>query len=801
MIHLDPRLLLTLLAVEVFLAAALALTARGLGRRLPAGVLWVAALAPWLLLAPWLFGTRLLVPTAGLAGAVPGSAPLEQPDPYDAVLNDAVYQFLPWELEIRHALAAGRLPLWSDLLEGGSNLWGNLQAQVLSPTAMLARTVEIQHFPLASQLLELLVAFSGTWLLARAAGIRRRAAWVAAASYAYGGALLAWAVFPHSAAAAWAPWVVLATLALARRPTLPRVITGALLTAALLLSGHPEVAAAAVLLAGLTALALRSRRVSLPRALGSCFAAGLLGLLLAAPQWLPFLELTRGSQRAHEHAGRRVSLADARPGDPASWFEGRSARYLRGPLHPAPHWPPVPAAELSTRTHWTFGTTAYLGVVALAGLALALARRLPRRFWPFLLVYLGALLALSDFLPFGWLWSRLPGLGLAEDSRFLPAGLLAAALVAGRGADALFGGLRRPRAALAVGLAALVSVAAGPPRLVLVPWLLIAAAAGLAGRHRRAARVALAAALLLDLGSWGRAVLPRGEARHFYPATAFVELVQREMAAPGGPWRATGQDLLVYPSLLPVYGIAEPRPHNPLVPQTQVEILDAAFGFAPSTHRYFSPLRNLDHPLLDFLNVRAAVTNRFLPPLDGWTRVDRGEALPQLHELYLNPEALPRWFLPTAVESVPRAGIRAWIAGLDDGRRVALLAEEAGGRGFAARGWEPGDVTAELARPGRLRLAVRGDGERLLATSIPGPAGWRAGAGGRRLETLAVNGAFLGVVVPAGAREVELAFRPPGLLLGTALGACAALALAALGVLAWRRRHGGRPAFRHSERT
>ncbi|MCZ7652479.1 MAG: YfhO family protein [Thermoanaerobaculia bacterium] len=788
MIHFDPRLLVSLAAVEALLAGLLLLAARGLGRRLPARVLGVVALAPWLLLAPWLFGERLLVPTAALAGAVPGSAPLEPPDPFDAALNDAVYQLLPWELEVRHALAGGRLPLWSDLLDGGSNLWANPQAQVLSPTAMLARAVEIQHSLLAALLLKLLVAAAGTWLLARAVGLRARGAWLAAASYAYGGALLGWASFPLSAGAAWAPWVVLATLAVARRPTVPRVATGALLTAALLLAGHPEVALAAVLLAGVSVLALRSRRVPLVRALASCAAAGLLGLMLAAPQWLPFLELARGSQRAHEHAARRVSLAEARLGEPASWFAGESGRFLRGPLHPAPHWPPVPAARLAPRTHWTYATTAYLGVVALAGLALAVARRLPRRFWPFVLFFVATLLALGDFLPFGWLVSRLPGLGLAEDSRFLPAGLLAAALVAGHGADALFGGLRRPRALLAVGLAALASLAAGPPRLVLAPWLLILLAAALAGRHRRAASAALAAALLLDLGSWGRAVLPRGEVRHFYPATAFVARLQEEVAAPGGPWRATGHDFLVYPSLLPVYGIAEIRPHNPLAPQELVEVLAAAFGFSPSTQRYFSPLGNLGHPLLDFLNVRAAVTNQFLPPLDGWTRVDRGEALPQLYELQRNPEALPRWFLPTAVESVPRAGIGAWIAGLDDGRRVALLAGETRGRGFAPRPGEPGGVTAEHARPGRLRLAVGGGGERLLATSIPGPAGWRAEAAGRRLETLTVNGAFLGVVVPAGVRAVELAFRPPGLLPGTALGAAAALVLAALGARAWRRR-------------
>ncbi|MCY0541651.1 hypothetical protein OVW21_26855, partial [Klebsiella pneumoniae] len=84
-----------------------------------------------------------------------------------------MFQILPWELEVRHALAGRRLPLWSDLLDGGSSPWVNLQAGVLSPTAMLARAVPIQFHLLAALLLKMTVVAPGAWLLARAAGVRR----------------------------------------------------------------------------------------------------------------------------------------------------------------------------------------------------------------------------------------------------------------------------------------------------------------------------------------------------------------------------------------------------------------------------------------------------------------------------------------------------------------------------------------------------------------------------------------------------------------------------------------------------
>jgi uncharacterized membrane protein YfhO len=81
-------------------------------------------------------------------------------------------------------------------------------------------------------------------------------------------------------------------------------------------------------------------------------------------------------------------------------------------------------------------------------------------------------------------------------------------------------------------------------------------------------------------------------------------------------------------------------------------------------------------------------------------------------------------------------------------------------------------------------LEVPGAGVRLLATSIPGPAGWRArAAGGPRLAELTVNGAFLGVVLPAGVSRIELAYRPSGLVAGTVLGVLALLAVLTLAVV------------------
>src|SRR4029077_7367333 len=113
MISLDGRLILGLVAGLALIQGIACLLAAALGLRLPRRVMACGLAAPLLLLAPWLSARRLLVPTDVLMGLLPGTLQVAHPDPH-SLLNDAVYQFLPWELEIRHALAERRLPLWSD---------------------------------------------------------------------------------------------------------------------------------------------------------------------------------------------------------------------------------------------------------------------------------------------------------------------------------------------------------------------------------------------------------------------------------------------------------------------------------------------------------------------------------------------------------------------------------------------------------------------------------------------------------------------------------------------------------------
>jgi len=250
-----------------------------------------------------------------------------------------------------------------------------------------------------------------------------------------------------------------------------------------------------------------------------------------------------------------------------------------------------------------------------------------------------------------------------------------------------------------------------------------------------------------------------------------------------------GALFLVYPSLLPFYGIADPRPHNPLAPAPYLAVLAQAFGYEPTMWRYFASFDHVDHPLLRFLGVRAVVGSVALPP-SRRLRLASGERYAPFY-LYENPGALPRWFVPGSAVIVGRGGIDGFLATMDDPGRVALFADEA--RGFAPstlRGAvRPVGVLA--ASPGSTALALP-PGATLVATSIPALAGWRARADGRPAQTLTVDGAFLGVRVPPGTARLTLVYRPPGLAAGIAAALASAAVSVALLAAAARRRARGR---------
>ena len=430
------------------------------------------------------------------------------------------------------------------------------------------------------------------------------------------------------------------------------------------------------------------------------------------------------------------------------------------------------------------------------------------------------MLLAARFLPFRWLLGHLPLGGALAVDRFLPAAALPLALLAALGLDELVLRGRSRAASLAWMLAAAsASLWVRHDAALVALWLLVALGVLglLLGRMSRASRppsaaapapalpVAwrgtpgwtpvrrrhahglglglLALASLLDLGGWGRDALPRGHRELFYPRTPVVTATAATVDG-GGPWRAVAGGFAVYPSLLPMYGIADVRIDNPLALAEQLRPLGEIFDFRPEGRHYKSGFRHLEHPFLDFLNVRAVILAAAAAVPGKLELVSAGESL----RVFRNPSALPRFFLPVGADLRGRDDALASVEELRDARRVVLLREEVAGWQAPERPWEPAAVRILRTRRGAVSLLLPAEGEKLLATSLPFPAGWTAAAEGRALRRVVVNTAYLGVVVPPGIARVDLTFVPPGFRPGAALSVLAALAVASLAAVRRRRR-------------
>ena len=394
---------------------------------------------------------------------------------------------------------------------------------------------------------------------------------------------------------------------------------------------------------------------------------------------------------------------------------------------------------------------------------------------------------------------RLPVFAASNTSRYLLAAALAFSTAAALGLDELLGRSRRGRLVMFAGIGAVVSLLVPVARGVSwsVPlallWLPLLFAVGWRDLGRRARWALLIAMALLDLVPWGQRHLPRAPSTTLAASSPAIDAIRGELDT-GGPWLVVGEGYTSYPSVLPLHGIADARPHNPIAHGDQVAVLAAVFDFDPVA-QYFAPFRNVEHPLLDFLNVRVVVSKGEGRPPPGPSRQRRADEITRFDDdrfgdwrFYRNVDALPRFFLSHRSHAVDREELLPELRRLDDARSVTLLADEVPDWP-ARRDWPVGEVRVVDAEPGRVVLDVGGSGARLLATSLPHPSGWSARAGSERLRRLVVNGAFVAFQLGASDREVELRFRPPGLRLGFAVTLLSAAILALLIALPgrWRR--------------
>lgn len=233
--------------------------------------------------------------------------------PWNVLRFDGITEFYPWRRTAAEAYHTGRIPLWNPYAfaaDGGTPLLADSQSAPLYPLNLIFWLFPPGALWYAfglSAAVHLLIAAKGTYHFLRSIDLARTASLVGAVTFALSGPVITWLALPtFLAVSCWLPWLLLMIRRAHDGAGTRRGVTaavGAGLVAGLsLLAGHLQVAFYVLLAASLYTITLgirgiRQKTVQPLPWLGTLIGCGLIAVLLAAPQVLPALELSRVSHR------------------------------------------------------------------------------------------------------------------------------------------------------------------------------------------------------------------------------------------------------------------------------------------------------------------------------------------------------------------------------------------------------------------------------------------------------------------------------------------------------------------------
>jgi hypothetical protein len=702
--------------------------------------------------------------------------------------QDASLTHWPGKATTQAQLREGTFPFLHPGASFGQPLAGNPNFGVFFPDTLLLYVLPLRVAFGLRFALPLLLAYAGARRWARAEGVSRGGAEAAAVFFALCPVFVStWRFYNSGLALSIAPWVLAAVTRVGRAdgpaPRRRRLAEAGLWGGLELLSGEPVIALLTALLAGLRVLlALRDDREGRARILASVGGAGLVALLLAAPQIAATAQILPDSSRVRQPF-------------PFVTATGTSTHPFRlvEQVVPFPYGRPDLRGRLGFDGHEVFDHhlpylwTLHLGLPAL-GLLLLHSKPRARDEWPFLLAaLLAAALAFGRFLPAAREISPLLSLGgrVRFPVKWWYVVLLALVPLVARAAHRFMEGEAPGRArralaiALGVGAAGVLAwqwpatllAAAGP----IASLAILAGLVGLAGPRSRALLPgALAAALLLC------------------DAPLFLAFLDRP---PATPPRATAGRILARLDLQP----------HPVGPATHPD--GTTRGFYRRAAAELWPLvatvsgggyafdedpdgayADEDRALRKLLEERSWPERAAELRLAGVTHVLSDEPVPYREAAILNDAegvrlyavegALPSVRIATRVHRRPSLAATVDLHGrsdFDPSRDVVLPGSgETSGTGASAR------VETLRETADRLEARVETPEAGFLVWSRSFFSAWRARVDGAQAETVRADGHLVGVAVPAGEHAVEVSWSPRPVVAGALLALLGLLAVVLL---------------------
>ncbi len=750
--------------------------------------------------------------------------------PHNPSLNDVAAQFAPWAKAVRMALKEGSLPFWDRWNGCGMPLAANGQSQAFSPFTLLMLTLPLARAFVLLGASKLFLALSGMWLWLRELGASSSAARLGAILFAFSFAVTPWLYHPASAEICLWPWVFFAAELLADRAVSNRgFVLLVPLLAAWPLCGHLETASLGALFGGLwfglRALAgdMRKPRVILRKA--SLAAVTALGL--SAFQLLPQIHAIEASNRLElakdPSRFNFVPWVPYRPG----WLGGFVTSLFPRAFGDMIDSPMISGAAGSIVEMGS----GYFGVIGWSCALLVVrggSRRRPKE-WILLALVLVGLGGAMGLPVFRAIVEALPGIRLLPPLRLLLLVSVAGAPLAALEMDRLIEDHSLDRkasvflvgtslfiAAFAVAVFALLRAeyaAAGglAPQAAALAWTLAVSflAAGAAMLFTRKTIAATTFAFLitglaaLELLHQGMRLYRFSSAANLYPETPLIRFLHSQPL----PYRIAGDGGALFPNTNLFALVESIETHDPAERRDYVEFLDKTAGYSP--FQYFKKIRNLNSPVLDFLNVKYLVTppGRQTPGAK-WTLVYEGPD----GRVFQNRDVLSRVFAPRRIRLVSalegqRGPIKNAVLAFGGPLEEFLAAGSFSGEAVVLKSQDlmqhfPGsgqngsvEIKDPIERTNRIQFgATVSGGPTILVSSLVTDGGWSArDESGAQLVTSLANGPFLAVCLPPGNHVVTLKYVPPGFRLGAVVSAATFLMLVTVVSLRRRRLPEGCP--------
>jgi hypothetical protein len=762
-------------------------------------ILWFAALAGVLaiLLHESLFMGKGLVPTDALLHTQPWN---QEVAPSNFILADQFLTFLPTQ-EFAHQQT--HFALWNPKLCCGVPNLGAIQGALLFPIRLLFSPLGPFSASGPSAFVKLCLAGWFTMMYLRLVGVSRAGAFLAGLVFSLSGFMIVWLGHPHVNCAMWLPlllYFVEKSFQGGRgnafaAPALRAWVGFAVAFACMILGGHPPTAIHVTIVLGIYFLfrLLEHPRDEPLRRAGLMAGSLVAGLLLAAPQILPFLEYYRQSSCAASSASLE------------RWSMHLTAASL---IHfILPNFLGNPAAgfmDLPDLLGWhekdSYGPenfnerNGYVGILPLFLAAIAIARRRCSLTRFFLFLVFGSMLVIFGVPPFAALARALPVLRDANETRLLLMVGFSVAVLAGLGWDewSQMEARRRPLR-VAIGFLVLVAgtllcfgLVAGPnihkldaPHWAFLRRQLLILCGGMIVTFTLALWSARRAGWLpmllcfgwtaIDLLSVALGYNPSVSRDRYYPMTPAIARLQQDDSI----FRIFAGGHMLYPDIAEVFGLSDARGCDFMTVRRYEELITGhAGGF------YFYRMASDFPSVFPLLNIKYILAGQTLP------------LNPLLFELVYSKEILiyrfkecrDRALLVFNYEVEPDpAVVRARVATKEfDPRQVLLLENQ------PVPAQPPvASLNLETNRSGSVRIVTYEPDDVRLEASLDSPGflllldtyfpGWRATVNGAPAPIYQADYNFRAVRLPAGKSTVIFSYRPESFRIG--------IYLCALGIL------------------